>query len=397
MPVDAFVTTTPAGSTGAVEYCGGSVFVGAGWKFYGSTGNERLVSPSATDDGGSRLIINGNTLTKGNVLVDISASTTGTPTLMGASGVTGGLKFTCGDQNQGFWGGSSARLALFCWHGIDIFGALGNPYSGPPIAGGGQTDYGMRIVSSATANKPLGIQAVANQTANLVEFLNSTPSVVASVNPSGAGNFSGLQSTITDGATSTISNVNILEHDSTGTPTAGFGASTLYRLQSSTTASRSAAEIDVSWATATDASRKARMTLGVYDFTTLRNGLQIDTNGNAAQVTSLSSFVEQPMTLPFSSTVNTDASSGNLFGFTATSNFTLSNPTNGTDGQKVVWRIKQGGGTSAAITFGTNFGFGVDIGSGVVLSNTSGSMDYLGAIYNSSASKWHVVSLVRGY
>lgn len=69
----------------------------------------------------------------------------------------------------------------------------------------------------------------------------------------------------TDAVTNATSTLNILDHKSSGTAAAGFGTLTAYKLQSSTTASQSALDLAVTWATATHASRKARVVLSVYD------------------------------------------------------------------------------------------------------------------------------------
>lgn len=65
--------------------------------------------------------------------------------------------------------------------------------------------------------------------------------------------------------TNTVVDKLILDTRSTGTAAAGFGAATLYQLESSTTNSQSAARFSVLWATATHASRKARIIQTVYD------------------------------------------------------------------------------------------------------------------------------------
>lgn len=83
-----------------------------------------------------------------------------------------------------------------------------------------------------------------------------------------------------DGATNTIGVTLSVNANSTGTPAAGFGVRQRFRLESSTTADAEAAAIDVSWATATHASRKASMALVVYD-TAAREGIRIEASGTA--------------------------------------------------------------------------------------------------------------------
>jgi hypothetical protein len=83
-----------------------------------------------------------------------------------------------------------------------------------------------------------------------------------------------------DAGTNTVANVLTLAHNTSGTAAAGFGAGQLFTLESSTTADQSAGLIETLWATATHASRAARMVLSVYD-TAAREGLRIEASGTA--------------------------------------------------------------------------------------------------------------------
>lgn len=74
----------------------------------------------------------------------------------------------------------------------------------------------------------------------------------------------------------------------------------------------------------------------------------------------------------------------------------IQNPTNGTDGQRIVIAFTQDGTGSRLLTFDTKWKFGTDI-TGATLSTAAGATDYLTAIYNATADKWHVVAFVKGY
>jgi hypothetical protein len=84
-----------------------------------------------------------------------------------------------------------------------------------------------------------------------------------------------------DAITSAITVVEILGHHSTGTPATGFGSGFQFQLDSSTTANRVVAEIDALWATATDATRKARVVHYVYD-TVAREAFREEADGAQA-------------------------------------------------------------------------------------------------------------------
>lgn len=103
-----------------------------------------------------------------------------------------------------------------------------------------------------------------------------------------------------------------------------------------------------------------------------------------------------PVALVDAATIATDASLGDYFRVTLAGNRTLGNPTNPTDGQKAIWEISQDGTGSRTLTLGSNFALGTSIAA-VTLTTTASKTDFLGAIYNSTAGKWRVVSFVKGY
>ncbi len=82
-----------------------------------------------------------------------------------------------------------------------------------------------------------------------------------------SGEVRGGTVTIANSSASTtgINNLLTIDRQSTGTAGATFGASIEWRLESSTTPSRTAATLSALWDTATDASRKGRFVLAVYD------------------------------------------------------------------------------------------------------------------------------------
>ena len=92
-----------------------------------------------------------------------------------------------------------------------------------------------------------------------------------------------------------------------------------------------------------------------------------------------------------------DASLGDVFTLAAAGNRTIAVPTNATANQKIIIRHSSDGTarTLALNTGAGGFAFGSDI---TALTETAISKtDYIGCIYNSTASKWHVVAYVKGY
>jgi hypothetical protein len=96
------------------------------------------------------------------------------------------------------------------------------------------------------------------------------------------------------------------------------------------------------------------------------------------------------------SNILTDASKGNTFGFTLTNDKTLANPANGTDGQRVLWRVKQDSVGGRGLIFGTKFRFGSTIPS-VTLSAAPNLTDYIEASYNAASDTWDVIRFAAGY
>ncbi len=68
---------------------------------------------------------------------------------------------------------------------------------------------------------------------------------------------------------------------SSGTPGTGFGQSFGFYGQSTTTGGRQMAMISVTWATATDATRKGRLTLSAYSTTNAREGFRVEGGATA--------------------------------------------------------------------------------------------------------------------
>lgn len=89
-----------------------------------------------------------------------------------------------------------------------------------------------------------------------------------------------------DGATSTATTVFVLNHSSSGFVIDGFGSVSMHQLEASTGSVRSAADVTITWASATDASRKGRVVHSVYD-TAARECLRLEASGTAAMISFL--------------------------------------------------------------------------------------------------------------
>lgn len=92
-----------------------------------------------------------------------------------------------------------------------------------------------------------------------------------------------LHVALDDTATNAVTNMLTIDHTSTGTPAAGFGAAIQFLGESSTTVQRSMGRVRTEWNVATDAGRASTMILSVFD-TAERDGLYIKTDTARANV-----------------------------------------------------------------------------------------------------------------
>lgn len=97
-----------------------------------------------------------------------------------------------------------------------------------------------------------------------------------------------------------------------------------------------------------------------------------------------------------SGTINTDASLGDIFDLSITSNSTLANPTNGSDGQSLRWRITHQN-NNISIVLGNDFNIPSSASDPLAFSTTSGNTDLLAATYDQSRDKWDIIAFVPGY
>lgn len=129
--------------------------------------------------------------------------------------------------------------------------------------------------------------------------------------------------------------------------------------------------------------------LGAATGTSLVTTSKIQTSGGAV--------LGAVAAVTFNATLPTDASLGNHFRTTLTSDFTLANPTNPTDGQRIVWELIQNATGGWVMTLGSKWALGTDITAATLTTPTASKRDFLTAIYNSTADKWYITGFVKGY
>ena len=101
--------------------------------------------------------------------------------------------------------------------------------------------------------------------------------------------------------------------------------------------------------------------------------------------------------LSYASTLNTDASLGDIFDVTLTGAATLANPTNPVDGKTLRWRIRQDATGNRAVALGNKFVVPSSATSPLPFSTAANKMDVLAATYHAGRDKWDVIAFVMGY
>lgn len=150
-------------------------------------------------------------------------------------------------------------------------------YGTPPTGEGVELGYinGAGYVTAysrtASAWKPINIRG------STVTFQSNGNTFMLGSDTSGTAFY------LTDAGTNGSSTALVLYHRTSQTPVTGFGADIAINLDSSASSDRAALLIRTIWATATDASRKARSTFHVYD-TTNRVAIILEASGTAAMI-----------------------------------------------------------------------------------------------------------------
>jgi hypothetical protein len=101
------------------------------------------------------------------------------------------------------------------------------------------------------------------------------------------------------------------------------------------------------------------------------------------------------VSLTDAATISVDAALGNDFRVTIAASRTVGNPTNGVDGQRVTFQIRQGGGGGFTANWSSQYKFGS--AGAPALSAAAGATDVIGFIYNQSLGSWLCVGAALGF
>ncbi len=242
--------------------------------------------------GGNGITVTGSSVAINTaVTVDLNTSQTLTNTTLTSAAltsptVTSGLTLSSGDlalgannlTMTGIIGATGARVTKLWVDDITCTNAIAGSVTGN--AATATALQNARLINGVSFNGTADITVTAAAGTLTGATLNST--VLASSLTS-VGTLSGLTEVVSDSATNATSTGATYGHNTSGTAAAGYGTVYKYQLQSSTTADTDAYNETLTWATATHASRKARMIFNISD-TSSREALRMEASGTAAMI-----------------------------------------------------------------------------------------------------------------
>lgn len=220
---------------------------------------------------------------------------------------------------------------------------------------------------------------------------------------------------LADSATQPGDNISTLTNDSgftsnTGTVTT-VSVTTANGVSGSVATATTTPAITLMLGAITPTSVAASGTVSGSNLSGTNTGDQTSVTGNAGTATALQTartingvsfdgtaninLVPRVQTVTYSGTPTINWANIDISRITLTGNATVTN-SGAVDGQKMVLEITQGGSGSYALAFDSGSRYGTDITS-VTLSTAVGKMDRIGLIYNATASKYDIVSYVRGF
>jgi hypothetical protein len=147
---------------------------------------------------------------------------------------------------------------------------------------GGAVTAATRLTINTGADANSGLVITGNsstQSANLLRINQSGTTALLTFSPGGL-----LTQTVRDALTNTTAQGLTIDHNTSGTPAAGFGTDIFVQAKSDTTITCNQGIIRFSWVDATHATRKARVTHLACDATSNREAFRIESNGSAGMI-----------------------------------------------------------------------------------------------------------------
>ncbi len=122
----------------------------------------------------------------GDVTINATGSSTGTPRTIGINGWGSGnaARYTFGDPWNSIQNAYGDRMQITGYWGVEIYGNTGTA-SALAFAGGLGTDASLNVVGTRTAAPVLAVTSTAGQTGNIQEWRNSGGTAIATVDANG--------------------------------------------------------------------------------------------------------------------------------------------------------------------------------------------------------------------
>lgn len=206
---------------------------------------------------------------------------TGTGVRVSSPGLTGAITTARGVHIQNV-GGANVTNA----QGLVIDNQSGATNNNAIITGVGGVSFGDTVVITGSKDATqLTVQGFSTQTNSI--FRVRTSGAITLLDTAGNGV---LTSQVADAQTNAVTAIANFDHQSSATAANGFGSRIRMHLQSNTTVGRDSFWLDSLWVDATDASRKARLSLHIHD-TTNREFLRAESDGTQALMALVGSSV----------------------------------------------------------------------------------------------------------
>lgn len=269
-------------------------------------GNGKLEAKAPASGAGNSLTLAGSAAVSGNTN---GGDVTLTPGAKSGSGADGNVRTTVGrfvpnpSANSGVPAISNSAGTAGLWFSVDNrLGLISNNLLWCSLV---SETIGLRSASS------LSWSYISDPNAAKDTGLARSSAAVVRVTNGSTGTGSLICGT-TDSGTTTVTNGLTIGHQSTGTPAAGLGSATLYRINSSTTADQDAGRVTAYWTDATHATRTAAVgievvsnagalaeVLRVTGSGTIATGLSVTGNaaGSGVTLTVLSSGTNESLVL----------------------------------------------------------------------------------------------------
>lgn len=174
-----YLSDTTAGAITNTLPTGGNIVFEIGTVTYQNANGKIYVRPH-----GLPLASDKSLRAPGDFYVSANGSTLAAPRVIGATDMTSGegVRYQFGDAGNGWQNGYDQAMQMWAYHSIIL---MGNRSSGTPPSMVTTSDVGVLILATSISSPTSVIRAASGQTGNLLQFQNSSETVLTSFEASG--------------------------------------------------------------------------------------------------------------------------------------------------------------------------------------------------------------------